>query len=110
MPISALIANIQSGLGSETGMNTWTPGRVVDQTGLTAKYDFKLRYASTGQIGDLLRPQTTSATTSQDIQDPTGGPDLFAAIEKQLGLNLVKSKSALQMLVIDHAERIPAQN
>jgi hypothetical protein len=41
MPVSTLIANIQSGLGRETGLNTWAPGRVVDQTGLAAKYRFQ---------------------------------------------------------------------
>jgi uncharacterized protein (TIGR03435 family) len=114
MPVSAFIANVQSGLGRETGLNTWTPGRVVDQTGLAAKYDFKVRYSGAGQIGDVLRPQATGLGTSGDsmldIQDPGSGPDLFTAIEKQLGLKLTKDRSVLEVLVIDHAERIPIEN
>lgn len=114
MPVSALIANIQSGLGSETGLNTWAPGRVVDQTGLPAKYDFKVFYSGAGQIGDVLRPQATSVPASQEsmlaIQDPAGGPDLFTALEKQLGLKLTKGKSVLEVLVIDRIERIPVEN
>jgi uncharacterized protein (TIGR03435 family) len=113
MPVSALIANIQLGLGRQTDFSTWAPGRVVDQTGLAAKYDFKLRYSGTGQIGDVLRPQPTSVPTSQgsvpDIQNPAGGPDLFTAVEKQLGLKLTKGKSVLEVLVIDHAERVPIE-
>ena len=114
MPVSALIANIQSGLGREAGLNTWAPGRVVDQTGLAAKYDFKIRYSGAGQIGDVLRPQATGVPGSQesmlDMQDPGGGPDLFTAIEKQLGLKLTKGKAVLQVLVIDHIERTPIEN
>lgn len=114
VPLSALIAQIQSGLGRMTGLNTYAPGRVVDQTGLAAKYDFKLRYSGTAQIGDVLRPQPAGIPVTQesvsDIQDPGAGPDLFAAIEKQLGLKLVKGKSVFQMLVIDHAERVPIEN
>jgi uncharacterized protein (TIGR03435 family) len=78
-------------------------------TGLAAKYDFKLRYAGRGQIGGVLRPHLTDLPTSQEsmptIQDPGGAPDLFTAIEKQLGLKLTKGKSVLEVLVIDHAER-----
>lgn len=114
MPVSALIANIQSGLGRETGLNAWAPGRVLDQTGLAAKYDFKIRYSGAGQIGDVLRPQATGVPGSGenvlDIQDPGGGPDLFTAIEKQLGLKLTKGKSVLEVLVIDHVERTPIEN
>lgn len=114
MPVSALIANLQSGLGRETGFNTWAPGRVVDQTGLAAKYDFKVRYSGSRQIGDVLRPEATGVATSQekipDIQDSGGGPDLFTAMEKQLGLKLTKGKSALEVLVIDHVERTPTEN
>lgn len=114
MPISVLIANIQSGLGRTTSLTTFAPGRVVDQTGLAAKYDFKLRYSDTSQIGDVLRPQPTgmptSAEAAPEIQDPGGGPDLFTALEKQLGLKLTKGKSTFEVIVIDHSERIPIEN
>lgn len=108
MPLSALIAQIQAGLGRATGLNTYAPGRVVDQTGLAGKYDFKIRCSGMGQIGDVFRPQPAGLSATQetisDIPDPGAGPDLFGAIEKQLGLKLVKGKTVLEMLVIDHAE------
>jgi uncharacterized protein (TIGR03435 family) len=62
--------------------------RVVDQTGLTGKYDFKLEYAASG--------------------DPA--PDLFAALEKQLGLKLEKTTLPLDALVIDHLDQKPSDN
>jgi uncharacterized protein (TIGR03435 family) len=44
--------------------------------------------------------------------DPvTGGPTLLAALENQLGLKLVKSKSVpLVILVIDHWDKVPTEN
>jgi uncharacterized protein (TIGR03435 family) len=62
--------------------------RVVDQTGLTGNYDFKLEYSVSG--------------------DPA--PDLFTALEKQLGLKLEKTKVPLNALVIDHLDQKPSDN
>ena len=63
--------------------------KVVDQTGLTGKYDLKLKWA----------PDT----------DPSGGPSLFSAIKEQLGLKLISIKAPVEVLVIDHVER-PSEN
>jgi uncharacterized protein (TIGR03435 family) len=113
-PISDLIKNIDSQLGSRIGFNTWAPGRVMDKTELTGKYDFKLTYAEAGQIGDMFNPQTAGFSAAQesrlDVQDPGGGPDFVRALEKQLGLKLIKSKAAFDSLVVDHAERVPTEN
>jgi uncharacterized protein (TIGR03435 family) len=66
---------------------------IVDKTGLTGKYDFSLEYA----------------VPTRDGAD-AGGPTLLAALEKQLGLKLEQKKSALDVLVIDHAEKVPAED
>jgi uncharacterized protein (TIGR03435 family) len=39
-----------------------------------------------------------------------GGPTLFIALEEQLGLKLVKKKASLDVLVIDHADKVPTEN
>jgi len=38
------------------------------------------------------------------------GPTLFNALEKQLGLRLEVSKTTLDALIIDHAEKVPTEN
>jgi uncharacterized protein (TIGR03435 family) len=43
-----------------------------------------------------------------DITDPA--PNLFSALEKQLGLKLEKSKAKLDIIVIDHMDRQPTEN
>jgi uncharacterized protein (TIGR03435 family) len=76
------------------GLTPPGPGAVpaiVDNTGLTRKYDFDLEYAG---------PRAADAA----------GPTLFNALEKQLGLKLEQKKTTLDLLVIDHAEKTPTGN
>jgi uncharacterized protein (TIGR03435 family) len=112
--IAALIHQIESSLGTITGLNTWAPARVVDKTGLTGKYDFKLELGGAFGIGGALRPQTPDVSSSPDgtldASDPNGGPDIFRALEKQLGLRLTRSKASFDVLVVDRAERVPTEN
>jgi uncharacterized protein (TIGR03435 family) len=114
-PISGIVTRIQVYFGSITGPNTWAPARVVDKTGLTGLYDFKLELAGALGIGAAFQPQQTVGASAGpggmiDIQDPGGGPDLFTALEKQLGLTLTKSKTAFDVLVVDKASRVPTEN
>jgi uncharacterized protein (TIGR03435 family) len=63
---------------------------VVDETGLTARYDFKLEWS------DVMRQGET-------------GPSIFTAMAEQLGLKLVPKRAPLEVLVIDSAE-LPTEN
>ncbi|HEY4360595.1 MAG TPA: TIGR03435 family protein [Bryobacteraceae bacterium] len=74
-------------------------GRSMDKTGLTGKYDFTLEFAQSG----LAR-----GSTGPDASD--AAPDLFSALEKQLGLKLEKSKVPLDVIVIDHMDKEPTEN
>jgi uncharacterized protein (TIGR03435 family) len=62
---------------------------LVDQTGLTGRYDINLCYAP------------------NELQnaDPNAPPGLFTAIQDQLGLRLVPTKASIDILVIDHVEQ-----
>ena len=66
---------------------------VLDKTGLTGFYQFDLRYA------DERQP------TENQI-----GPSVFTAVQEQLGLKLESKKSPVEVLVIDHAEKVPVEN
>ena len=77
---------------------TWNMGMaldkpVVDQTGLTGRYDFVLRWAP-----DTTRPD-----------DPNAPPSVFTAMQEQLGLKLEATKAPVDVLVIDHVDR-PSPN
>jgi uncharacterized protein (TIGR03435 family) len=64
---------------------------VVDKTGLTATYDYTLSYAPANDPNSNL-------------------PDIFTAVQEQLGLKLVPQKVPVEFLVIDHLDRIPTDN
>ena len=103
------MAEFCHGLGSEINMANRTPiggerPRVVDKTGLTGKYEFTLEFAGSfgSQEGESGAPLAS---------DPTGAPDLFTAVEKQLGLKLVKVKDVtVDMLIVDSADKVPVEN
>ena len=80
-----------------------------DQTGLTGTYDFKLEFSTAGLLGRLVVADTQRKAASAGIAaDPV--PDLFTALEKQLGLKLEKSKVSLDVIVIDHIDKVPTDN
>ena len=65
---------------------------VVDATGIAGYFDFKLNY----------EPKLDQETDTR--------PSIFTALQQQLGLKLERAKVPLEMIVVDHAERIPAVN
>jgi uncharacterized protein (TIGR03435 family) len=79
--------------------------QLEDKTGLTGKYDFKLEFADPRHFG----PAVTAGDTPVDsVGDPA--PDLFTALEKQLGLKLEKIKMRFDVVVIDHLNQQPTDN
>jgi uncharacterized protein (TIGR03435 family) len=68
---------------------------VIDKTGLTGFYDFTLEwrdslYQKPGNVGEPLADAP---------------PDIFRAVEEQLGLKLEKTKGPVEIVVIDHIEK-----
>jgi uncharacterized protein (TIGR03435 family) len=74
---------------------------VVDQTGLTGRYDFTIEFAQP------QRPGGEAGTNTE--QTAPSGPDLVEAAQEQLGLRLKPGKAVLSLPVIDHVER-PSEN
>ena len=83
------------------------PSRVVDKTGLTGSYDFYLEFSTAGLPGPMGRGPAPSPDGADQAQP---APNLFSALEKQLGLKLEKSKTPLDVIVIDHMNKQPTQN
>jgi bla regulator protein BlaR1 len=65
---------------------------VIDKTGLTGTYDYKLQW------GDDLAVSADSGVVS-----------VYTAFQQQLGLKLEPSRTAVQVLVVDRAEK-PTEN
>jgi len=76
---------------------------VVDQTGLgPARFDFTLKWTP-----DTQAPGATGAAPSAVSADAP--PDIFAAVQQQLGLKLEPTKAPVDVFVIDKVEK-PSDN
>jgi uncharacterized protein (TIGR03435 family) len=64
--------------------------QVMDKTGVTGSYDIDLRFA----------PENSKEA----------GLDIFGAIQEQLGLKLEPGRAPVETIVVDRAERTPAEN
>lgn len=71
---------------------------VIDKTGLTGRYDFRLQWTA-----------DNVATGAADNGATDAPPNLFTAIQEQLGLKLQTAKGPVPTLVIDHVEQ-PTKN
>jgi uncharacterized protein (TIGR03435 family) len=73
---------------------------VVDRTGLSGRYDFDLEFTPDESMFGGLGLKGTPESTK---------PDLFTAMQQQLGLKLEALRGPVDTIVIDHAER-PSDN
>jgi uncharacterized protein (TIGR03435 family) len=65
---------------------------VIDKTGLTGAYDYKLEWGDDG-------------AANADVD----APSIFTAVQDQLGLKLEKATAPIEVLVIDRAAK-PSEN
>jgi bla regulator protein blaR1 len=86
-----------------TGYSEMGGQTVVDQTGLTQRYDFVLDW--------IREPAFATGEQTGDSETPAGagGPALFTALQEQLGLKLVNTRGPVEMIVVDSIER-PTEN
>jgi uncharacterized protein (TIGR03435 family) len=77
---------------------------VVNQTGVSGKYDFSLVWTPE-QL--LNAPPNPNALAPSDRGDAL--PDLYTAIQQQLGLKIDATKMGIEVLVIDKVEK-PSEN
>jgi uncharacterized protein (TIGR03435 family) len=77
---------------------------VVDQTELTGRYDFTLVWTPDDSqfsgMGAKIPPPTDSANAP---------PNLYTAIQEQIGLKLDATKAPADVMVVDHVEK-PSEN
>jgi uncharacterized protein (TIGR03435 family) len=69
---------------------------VLDQTGLTGNYDFKIEFLPEVPPNMQLPPEAV-------------GPSFIDALRDQLGIKLVPQKGPFDFLIVDHIEH-PTEN
>ena len=79
---------------------------VIDKTGLTGTYDFKLTWTPDEGAGPMMKgPGGGGAPGTESAPPPdAGGPTLLTALQEQLGLKLESEKGPVDVIVIDHID------
>ena len=72
---------------------------VVDKTGIEGDYDFEFKWTDDDIDG------STSSTSNGDP-----APSLFTAVQETLGLRLQAQRVPVDIIVVDHVERVPIEN
>lgn len=89
---------------------------VTDATGLTGEYDFTLTFSPeglNGPTGPIPPPppsgggELLAASVGADVAAP---PDIFTALQVQLGLKLESKKGPVTLIVVDRVEKTPTEN
>jgi len=70
---------------------------VIDKTGTQGVFDIDLHFAW---------EELSAAAPKQ----PSNGPSIFTALQEQLGLKLQSEKLPVEVVVVDHIERVPTGN
>jgi uncharacterized protein (TIGR03435 family) len=95
-----------------TGFATWMQSGVmdkpvVDQTELSGRYDFQLKW--TPDESQFAQFRGTGTVVPPPTNDPNAPPSLYTAMQEQLGLKMGPAKFPDDVIVIDHVEK-PSEN
>jgi uncharacterized protein (TIGR03435 family) len=91
------IADLANFLSNQLGQS------VTDATGLGGRYDYGLSF--------LMEPGGRAAgPVASDAAAPEFGTSFIDAVRDQLGLRLEKKKGQADVLVVDHAKKVPIEN
>jgi uncharacterized protein (TIGR03435 family) len=78
---------------------------ILDRTGFTGEFDLNLTFTPDKALLGFLRSGYPGDPSGTKLPTDPNLPNIFAALDEQLGLKLVSAKSPVEVLVIDHAER-----
>jgi uncharacterized protein (TIGR03435 family) len=87
--------------------------RVIDKTGLAGKYTFILEFdcPACAPLGSTVSGNPDGRNTSAPIEESLSFPNIFVAVQRELGLRLVKTADvAMDVIVIDALNKIPTEN
>jgi uncharacterized protein (TIGR03435 family) len=94
--------------GLAASLSIWAGRPVLDMTGLTGYYDYKLDFSVDPGLMQGVFAEKAAAIAAR--AGATDGPSIFTAVQEQLGLKLEPRKAPVEILVIDHAEKVPTEN
>jgi uncharacterized protein (TIGR03435 family) len=85
-------------------LQSWFVDRpIIDRTGITGRHDFQVWWTPDQTVSAAMGPRP------EPPPDEVQAPDLFTALQQQVGLKLESAKQPADVIVIDHVER-PSEN
>jgi uncharacterized protein (TIGR03435 family) len=81
---------------------------IVDATGLEGGWNFAIGWTPKNQLQGAAAAAPNQASGATASSDP-GGISVFEAVEKELGLKLVKQKRSIPVIVVDHVNEKPVE-
>jgi len=78
---------------------------LVDMTGLEGEYEIDLQFTA---MPPQSTPRPGQEATAPDYLSAAGS--LISALEKQCGIHVEARKEPIEMLVVDHINRVPSEN
>ena len=96
-------------LAKELSLKLQLAAPVTDETGLTAKFNFTLKFATPGWNGRFIDfPELGISASAYEAMEPL--PELAVALESQLGLKLEKKRAPVDVFVVERLEKTPTAN
>ena len=84
---------------------------VIDATGLKGKYDFDMTWIiDMSGVQAMLAARGATPDDGHPMAEAGEGPTLQHAVQEQLGLKLNSKKGPGDIVVVDHAEKVPIGN
>jgi uncharacterized protein (TIGR03435 family) len=89
---------------------------VLDMTELKGNFDIDLDWTPDGQTGGpgFFGPggggPPEGGGERREAKENADAPSIFTAVQEKLGLRLEGRKSPVEILTVDHAERVPTEN
>jgi uncharacterized protein (TIGR03435 family) len=88
--------------------NAYIDHPIVDATGLQGGWDFMIGWTPKGLL-QTPRPATPDQPGAAVEATAPSGISVFEAVEKELGLKLVKQKRSIPVIVVDHVDDKPLE-
>jgi uncharacterized protein (TIGR03435 family) len=92
IPIAQIVASVASTLGRP----------VKNMTGLSGYYEFNLKWS--------LEDTMLAGAENTSVAPGDRPPSIFTALQEQIGLRLKPQQFPMQIVVVDHVERVPTEN
>jgi uncharacterized protein (TIGR03435 family) len=96
-------------------LSRFTDRPVLDMTELKGSFDVDMEWTSEGRPGGFFGPggggrPPEGEGERREAKENADAPSIFTAVQEKLGLRLEGRKSPVEILIVDHAERVPSEN